>query len=143
MMLKLLSMFAVFVACYSQTTSPIRTICRAINRADCSLFAHHPECGSDGKTYDNRCLFSKAHCQDLTLQAVHNGTCTPSSGTTGTPGTSAIYQFFCSQMATKHCGTDVEHLCGSDHVDYMNFCLFEKARCMNLDLYIASYAKCS
>ncbi|KAJ8534992.1 hypothetical protein ON010_g13745 [Phytophthora cinnamomi] len=37
-------------------------------------------CGSDGVTYDNKCEFFKADCDNKGLRVLHNGMCSRSEG---------------------------------------------------------------
>ncbi|XP_041347355.1 tomoregulin-1-like [Gigantopelta aegis] len=123
-----------------QSRIDLTIVCKYVSILDCSLFANHHVCGSNHVTYDNHCLFSKAHCHDRDIHMIHNGTCF--TGNSGSHGSEATYEFFCRNLHYSHCGTDVEIVCGSDATTYNNFCLFEKARCINRKLFIKEYNAC-
>lgn len=36
---------------------------------------YDPQCGSDGKTYSNMCMFENAQCKDPSLKLEHSGEC--------------------------------------------------------------------
>ena len=38
-------------------------------------YIYDPQCGSDGKTYPNMCMFENAQCKDPSLKLVHSGQC--------------------------------------------------------------------
>ncbi|KAK7459431.1 hypothetical protein BaRGS_00038999, partial [Batillaria attramentaria] len=97
------------------------------------------------KRREQKCAFSKAHCEVRSLHVSYVGNCTGSptvSSSTHSPGSAASYAFFCQSLAQQACGTDLQIVCGSDGVTYNNLCLFEKARCNNIALAIADYQAC-
>ena len=77
-----------------------------------------PLCASDGKTYNNMCLFNKAKCEanktGVSLEIKYTGPCRCSEGLAD-----------CDQAgnSTKRA------VCGSDNTTYASFCFFRVARC--------------
>ncbi|KAK7088749.1 ovomucoid-like [Littorina saxatilis] len=145
-MLLLITLTAFLVSCVvaaKPPQDPVDRTCQLIKDYHCDFFNPDPRCGTDGVTYSNMCQFSKAHCQVRELHVAHDGHCMTSGLGPGTlPGGQAVYDFFCKNLEHQQCGTDQEIVCGSDDVTYTNLCLFEKARCGNNSLTVASYLAC-
>lgn len=76
-------------------------------------------CASNGKTYDNPCLFEIASCQDSTLTIVNQGPCSRT----------------CNDV---DCTRELEQVCASDGKTYDNRCLFEHAKCFNQNLVLVN-----
>ncbi|XP_052073780.1 agrin-like [Mytilus californianus] len=154
---------ACFVVCIAVCTAQgwsSQYSCRAIVRSDCYQFGNHPECGTNGVTYRNRCDYSKAHCADRNIHVAYDGVCSttttmaPSGTTSGTgtgtgggtgpiiSGPEAVFDFFCLELSHHPCDTDLETICASNGVTYINTCEFEKHRCTHREITIAKFEKC-
>ncbi|KAK6192456.1 hypothetical protein SNE40_003920 [Patella caerulea] len=120
------------------------SVCAYIAGADCSIFADHMLCATDAKTYNNRCEFSKAHCLEHELHFSHNGTCDPAvdKPDPNLHGNDLVYTFFCNNLKHQTCGADLEIVCGTDGKTYDNLCLFEQARCDDINLQVSTYQAC-
>ena len=81
-----------------------------------------PVCGSDGKTYNNKCLFEIAKCKDPSLRIIHAGRC--------------------ADDCDRACPSIYRPLCGSDGKTYSNGCFFEVAKCKNPSLFISHKGEC-
>ncbi|KAJ3094684.1 hypothetical protein HDU97_007716, partial [Phlyctochytrium planicorne] len=85
---------------------------------------YEPVCGSDGKTYGNKCFFDKANCLQKTLTFTE-GEC---------PKPCPARGVFCIEK--------YEPVCGSDGKTYSNQCFFDKAACDNKDLTVSFTGEC-
>ena len=81
---------------------------------------YEPLCGSDKKTYHNKCWFEIAKCNDTSLTIIHEGKC----------------------ECMKGCPKIYRPVCGSDGKTYGNKCLFEIAQCNKPWLTIAHKGEC-
>ncbi|KAF0700074.1 Aste57867_9393 [Aphanomyces stellatus] len=72
-----------------------------------------PVCGTDGKTYDNKCLLEVATCQDATVSFASKGECPPVDP---------------SKCVTP-CLEVLKEVCGSDGKTYGNACELKNAAC--------------
>jgi hypothetical protein len=91
-----------------------------------------PVCASNGKTYNNDCVFNIEKCKtnDTLLTIVKTGECSGSGA--GTPECSK--EFAC---------LDVEDpVCGSNGVTYSNDCVLQKAQCVDKSIQKASNGEC-
>ena len=112
------------------TNKPATKSCQRFCTRDLELL-----CGSDGKTYNNRCLFQVAQCMEPTLTLVQHGAC---STTRKLFGFEAVKEDNCD----KDCTRELRPLCGSDGKTYSNPCVFANAQCKNDSLTIAKQGEC-
>ncbi|KAL3856216.1 hypothetical protein ACJMK2_010993 [Sinanodonta woodiana] len=126
--------------------------CSYIATLNCEDFKPNPQCGTDGKTYHNMCVFGKDQCSGLDVHIQHTGECHPSStqppsGVTTGPisvaGSEAVLDFFCLELFHIDCPATVDRICGSNGRTYLNFCEYEKARCTHRDLHVLHYGPCA
>lgn len=83
---------------------------------------YDPHCGSDGKTYANKCIFNIGKCRNPLLELAYRGECKSA----------------CDQSCTE----EYQPVCGSDGVTYDNNCYFAVAMCKNRRLGLAYYGQC-
>ncbi|KAH3805980.1 agrin-like [Dreissena polymorpha] len=121
--------------------------CQFINSFEnCDMFITDSYCGSDGVTYANRCEFSKAHCQELSIQLLHIGDCSRLVDiATAAPvaGKDVVFDFFCTSLSHMTCPPDPTKVCGSNNRTYLNYCEFEKAKCTHRELMVKTYGECT
>ncbi|XP_065058319.1 agrin-like isoform X3 [Rhopilema esculentum] len=80
-----------------------------------------PVCGSDGKTYSNKCYLDNARCKNSRLRLVKIGRC---------------------PRCEKPCTKILQPVCGSDGKTYNNKCLLDNARCKNRRLRLVKMGRC-
>ncbi|KAL3856210.1 hypothetical protein ACJMK2_010987 [Sinanodonta woodiana] len=145
----------VFIILVSDVTDHF-TNCNWVLHHSCDTYGHSQQCGTDGFTYDNRCLFAKAYCRDTSLHVAHDGPCinvgtsvkptdTAISGSTNPPmysGSEAVLDFFCTYLSHEICTSTKDEICGSDNVTYINPCEFEKERCSHRYLHAQYFGPC-
>ncbi|KAJ0412411.1 hypothetical protein ATCC90586_005431 [Pythium insidiosum] len=84
-----------------------------------------PVCGSDGKTYPNRCTFDMTKCRlnIASLSIASEGECaSPDAATPETPRPSEL-------RCPKSCTKEFRPVCASNGQTYSNRCMFEQAKC--------------
>ncbi|DBA00261.1 TPA: hypothetical protein N0F65_007905 [Lagenidium giganteum] len=100
-------------------------------------------CGSDGKTYDNECLFEYAKCsQNLEIKIVSKSKC-KSSGAGSQTGSSSSSGAAIDCSKRPACMEIYQPVCGSDGKTYGNECELNVAKCDNKKLKVASKGECS
>jgi hypothetical protein len=79
-----------------------------------------PVCGSDGKTYDNDCLFTRCRTPDFKITIAHKGPCRESGP--------AVKPAAPDMSPPCICPAIYAPLCGSDGKTYSNACVFACSR---------------
>ncbi|XP_019636999.1 PREDICTED: agrin-like [Branchiostoma belcheri] len=95
--------------------------------AHCNEHNYDPLCGSNGQTYDNRCLMELDNClytaqnpdSHHTITVAHTGPCNRKRQFN--PGT---------DDCNAHCPNDYDPVCGSNHQTYNNRCYLEIDACI-------------
>ncbi|GLD95961.1 hypothetical protein PINS_up004639 [Pythium insidiosum] len=93
-----------------------------------------PVCGSDGKTYENQCMFDYEKCKtkNESLTVVSQGQCKGSGGGADEPN--------CSEPGA--CLAVEDPVCGSDGKTYSNECVLNLQRCKTPQLKMVSKGAC-
>lgn len=84
-----------------------------------------PVCASDGRTYNNMCLFDMAACKDPSLKVVFEGRCDEESDS-------------CNEI----CPFDYNPVCGNDGITYSNECTLQLAICRDPSIKPALLGPC-
>ncbi|ETV75338.1 hypothetical protein H257_10200 [Aphanomyces astaci] len=83
-------------------------------------------CGSDGVSYTNPCFFRFAQCDNPKLTLHAGGKCVTKEECAG----------------PRVCTRELDYVCGSDGVSYINRCFFRFAQCDNPKLTLHSSWRC-
>ena len=71
-----------------------------------------------------RCEFSKAHCNDNTIDLKHYGACTSADGSTPAPvnvdGSDVVFDFLCTSLSHMDCPVEEDKVCADDGYTYKN-----------------------
>ncbi|KAH9102143.1 hypothetical protein AeMF1_021219 [Aphanomyces euteiches] len=99
---------------------------------------YSPVCGTDGVKYANKCLFDKAKCTNPELAVATDKTSCQAKNPERelSEGGLDAEKDFCATF--KGCNRMYSPVCGTDGVKYANKCLFDKAKCTNPELAVAT-----
>ncbi|XP_042223815.1 agrin-like isoform X1 [Homarus americanus] len=90
---------------------------------------YEPFCGSDGRTYNNKCILEAASCRNRN---------------SGGRGITAVRRGVCEgdQNCHKDCGSTYRPVCGTNGVTYDNRCEQEIAACRNKEIAVRYEGVC-
>jgi len=88
-----------------------------------------PFCGSNGKTYNNECVFEVDKCKKLgpELKIISQGRCLDNVESKNNENESDV-EAECSEI---NCSRELKPVCGSNGKTFNNFCLLRKQECLD------------
>ncbi|XP_041362544.1 follistatin-A-like [Gigantopelta aegis] len=124
-----------------------RALCKTVETVDCRNWPINVVCASDGRTYENSCVFVQAHCRNVSLHVRHPGRCYMHLTSRPRPSVQAnniILSLVCLDILALDCRRTMStpKICGSDGKTYRNNCRFEKSRCRNHNLQMKNTGPC-